>query len=362
MNKICAMVLGTALTMGAAGQARAGLLDMELSKPLLGFDGGATTYSASTGVFEATSTVLAGQFDGVVLLLPLGSATIDMSFRLRPNGTLRGGVNGPDLTIVGTVDVDGDGNPEYTGTLLTGEAKAFGWQEAGSTDVFDAQFDVTGGSMAGLYGKTVGVEITAENSTFNGSFCTDFIAGAKGTVGTNFGENCPKKGRDWKNDCSWPLSGLSIGGVQYNQTQLRRILNGRFPDNSPGGADLTLSLAQDLIAAKLSLADGAVGSDDLAELIALADSFLAALPLGTPLAADQADVAMGMEDGLEDYLDTRTGCGGGCRTHFRHCGGFKGCDRYRKSCSGWHGCGDGGDGSSGCGGGGGHSGGGSNCR
>ena len=73
----------------------------------------------------------------------------------------------------------------------------------------------------------------------------------------------------WKNHAeAWPVTSLTLGGVLYNQTQLLSILN------QPVGGNGLISLAHQLIAAKLSVA---AGSDPtpLAGAIAAADGLIA---------------------------------------------------------------------------------------
>jgi hypothetical protein len=73
----------------------------------------------------------------------------------------------------------------------------------------------------------------------------------------------------WKNHAdAWPVDNLTLGTVPYNQTQLLAILN------TPVGGNGLISLAHQLIAAKLSVA---AGSDPtpLGGAIALADGLIA---------------------------------------------------------------------------------------
>ncbi len=78
--------------------------------------------------------------------------------------------------IVGTVVIDGQ---SYSGVLLSGTPTAFGSQTlkpmVGNEDLFDMTLQITGGSLASLYGPEAYVRVTAEaNSTFNGVFTADF--------------------------------------------------------------------------------------------------------------------------------------------------------------------------------------------
>jgi hypothetical protein len=84
--------------------------------------------------------------------------------------------------------------------------------------------------------------------------------------------NCPLTQGFWKNHSgAWPVSTLDLGTVSYTEAQLLTIL-----ETSPGtghGADASLILAHQLIAAKLNLANG---SDPcpIASIIAAADALI----------------------------------------------------------------------------------------
>jgi len=78
--------------------------------------------------------------------------------------------------VYGKVVLDGQ---TYSGLLLQGTPTAFGSQtlkpSVDGEDLFDLKLQITGGSMADLYGKNAYMRVTAEaNSTFNGVFTTAF--------------------------------------------------------------------------------------------------------------------------------------------------------------------------------------------
>lgn len=81
----------------------------------------------------------------------------------------------------------------------------------------------------------------------------------------------------WKNHAdAWPVTSLTLGTVAYNQTQLLRIL--RQPVRGNG----LVSLAHQLIAAKLNVANGAT-STEVADAISDADALIGDLvvpPIG----------------------------------------------------------------------------------
>jgi hypothetical protein len=72
------------------------------------------------------------------------------------------------------------------------------------------------------------------------------------TLPCNPGQNCTYTQGYWKNHSDvWPLQSLTLGAVSYSQLQLLQILN------RPAQGNGLLILAHQLIAAKLSIANGA---------------------------------------------------------------------------------------------------------
>ncbi len=86
--------------------------------------------------------------------------------------------------------------------------------------------------------------------------------------------NCPHSQGYWKNHPdAWPVESLTLGSQSYTKAELLQIL--RTPVGGRGGADASLILAHQLIAAKLNIANGSdpapVGS-----VISAADALLSA--------------------------------------------------------------------------------------
>jgi len=107
----------------------------------------------------------------------------------------------------------------------------------------------------------------------------------------------------WKNHAdSWPVDSLTLGTTLYSETQLLAILN------TPVGGNGLLSLAHQLIAAKLSVA---AGSDPtpLAGAIALADALIGGL-VAPPIGSGYIDpnVSGTLTGILDDWL-TANDCG-----------------------------------------------------
>jgi hypothetical protein len=84
---------------------------------------------------------------------------------------------------------------------------------------------------------------------------------------------CPRPQGDWKNASVWPVTSLTLGTHTYSQTDLLKIL--RAPIGSGNNADASLILADQLIAAKLNVANGADAAPVSAS-IATADALLSA--------------------------------------------------------------------------------------
>ena len=82
-------------------------------------------------------------------------------------------------------------------------------------------------------------------------------------------EECAFTQGYWKNHPeAWPVSSLKLGGVEYSQAQLLAIFR------QPVAGNGLISLAHQLIAAKLNVANGSDGSD-ISDEIAAADALIA---------------------------------------------------------------------------------------
>lgn len=181
------------LTLPLARPAYATLLGVEPGVPKIGFQsssGQGATFNAGTGVlnFSATpnyyqptaSTLFASWFSG--------SRSLQVGFQINSSGVITGHRIGGDFVLTGTLDIRSLG-ATYTGTLLTGNIERFGFLNATGTtpDTMDFLFNITGGSMMSLYSAgTLGMSMSLENSTFNGSFADSFsstrIKGSAGPV------------------------------------------------------------------------------------------------------------------------------------------------------------------------------------
>lgn len=184
-----ALLAGLLCLSVGAGVASAELLGITPGAPLTGFNSlGTTTFNAGTGLLSITARPLQTNLaDGGPVYTVFPPSSLEIRIYLDAAGNVTGGVAGPDFQMVGSIDTNGDGTPEYSGVLLSGEILAFGWLNADvwplNVDLMDFRFFATGGSLLPLYGGSdIGLQLTIEFSTFNGSFTENFSGGAKGWV------------------------------------------------------------------------------------------------------------------------------------------------------------------------------------
>jgi uncharacterized repeat protein (TIGR01451 family) len=144
----------------------------------------ATAYNTAQQLFSMNSTPATARFTGADTNHPFsGAPGVQVGGTVNNTGVLTAGIAGNDLQVSGTV-TDENGNT-FTGVLLTGEAFQFGFRDLGQTDRFEVRFLVTGGLLANRFaGRDIGLVITAENSTFNGSFAVNFGSTGKFTLGS----------------------------------------------------------------------------------------------------------------------------------------------------------------------------------
>lgn len=169
--------------------ASADLLNLPIGLPLVAYNNdGVTTYDASADIFSVEATplfIIETATPAFVLPSPEGQ-DISIAIQVDETGALVDGVSGDDFILTGAVDLEGDTTIDFSGVLLTGEIIEFGFENSASTtDLYDFRFEVTGGLLAHLYdGKDIVVEVTSEQSTFEGDFTVSFSGEAKGNIGS----------------------------------------------------------------------------------------------------------------------------------------------------------------------------------
>ena len=107
----------------------------------------------------------------------------------------------------------------------------------------------------------------------------------------------------WKNhEEVWPVEELSLGGVTYTKAQALGILR------TPPRGDATYNLIHQLIAATLNVAGGA-DSTVIASVLAEADAWLAANPLGSKPKGATREAGLALAGALDAFNNGVTGPG-----------------------------------------------------
>jgi len=124
---------------------------------------------------------------------------------------------------------------------------------------------------------------------------------------------CPRTPGYWKNHPgAWPVETLVVGGVEYTKGELLNLLDTLTPEGERAAWDPSVKLAKFVVATKLSLLAGAEPGD-IADTVALADTFLQSWPPGSCPSGDAAETAEELKDRLDTYLNSTPPCGGsGC--------------------------------------------------
>lgn len=166
LRRACAGVMAAGL-LSAGINAQAATLNLTLFDTpdiVSGFID--VTYSAATSTFGANGFAEELDDDGSIPAEAITNGTFNLDATIDAAGSLAGG----SLTIGGTVATLGFNS----GTLLTGDLTAFGFEPAGG-DPLEFTFDVTGGDAAALYGGVGAVGGVIMGATdFGGSFDVDW--------------------------------------------------------------------------------------------------------------------------------------------------------------------------------------------
>jgi hypothetical protein len=202
-----------------------------------------------------------------------------------------------------------NGGPTFTHALCT------------ASGVPDAS--CTGSSPAIDAGKNFTSATTDQRGT-GFARIVDFasIPNATGGDGTDIGAFevqpvCPQPQGYWKNNpAAWPASALpmTLGSQTYTKTELLTILKTRI--GSGPKADASLILADQLIAAKLNIANGADEPDPVPSTITNADFLLSGfngkLPYKVKTSSATGQAMVNDAATLESYNKglLTTGCGG----------------------------------------------------
>lgn len=182
----------------APNSAHATLIGLSPYLPTLDFSGSGTiNYHAGTGVVSISGEPSAlFSFDPFILseiqnTVDNTPRALSIQFQVDNNGSLiPNSSNAPDLVLIGAIDIDGDSNIDYSGTLLTAKVSQFGFLDSTTgDDQFDFSLDAIGGSLAYLYGNNnlaslvISEASSAYTNPFGGSFDTSWQGQAKGIIG-----------------------------------------------------------------------------------------------------------------------------------------------------------------------------------
>ncbi len=116
-------------------------------------------------------------------------------------------------------------------------------------------------------------------------------------------EGCTRTPGYWKtHPDDWPVSGLTVGCVDYTEAQILEIMW------MPTRGDATIKLFHHLVAAKLNVLNGA--SDSISDDIDAADDFLCDHALFSRPAGDLKTTCNDLKDTLE-YYNQASDCDGG---------------------------------------------------
>lgn len=196
----------------AASLAHADLLGLVPNEPQIDFGAdGIASYDAATGevtVSGLPATLSQTLLDPFIFGEVMGATGDDeklvtVKFHVDAAGQFVSGIDGPDVVVKGSIDVDFDGVPDYDGVLVEGEVTHFGFRDGGAgDDAFDLRINITGGllnqptlsstgvQLPALYGDNdLALQVASEVSTefptpFGGSFAASFAGPAKGILGS----------------------------------------------------------------------------------------------------------------------------------------------------------------------------------
>jgi hypothetical protein len=299
------MFAGAALCLFGA-TANAALLGVQPGFPQSTYDNnGVTTFNAMD--LSVSATLL--DFKFMVSDTPyfvFGSIAINA--RIDAACAVASNEPNPEVTLVGDVYDPNTFNLVMSGTLLTGEIAATGFQSvSATTTAIDFRFNSAGGLLVtgGHWpaGKDVGVVLTVENSSFVD--CVQaFSGGAKGAVGPI--DPLPPPVSDvgtgtqgyWKNHLSaWPLGSITVGDVTYTAATANNLLS------RPPKGDQTWSMFRQLVAAILNVANGTDPSC-IQSTIDAGNDWLTTYPLGSGVKASSpawGDVGEDIHGTLDAY-------------------------------------------------------------
>ena len=145
---------------------------------------GSLSYTAATHTLDDSATPI--RFITATGSVPIvNNKDFELHIHVSATGSPSDGNFSQDVTLTGDVSLNNNNVYDYSGVLLTGKITQFGYEADGAVSLYDFRFTPTGGALMAPYfaGKDVGLFLTSEQSTFNGSFTTDFSGATKGVLG-----------------------------------------------------------------------------------------------------------------------------------------------------------------------------------
>jgi len=221
------------------------------------------------GTAGGAQSAFGGNGDGFVARLNTDLTALD-------EATFLGGSDVDAALAVAIAPTTGDvyvagltASPSFPGTA-GGAQNVFG----GAQDAFVARLSA---DLSATPTTTTTTSTTTSTTTFPSTTTTTTIPDNTCPVGKVFWKNHPS---------AWPVATLTLGSQTYTQSELSTLL--RLPTVHKG-ADASLIVAHQLIAAKLSIANGS-DPTTIAPTVADADRLLAAFAGGLPYGVAQSSV------------------------------------------------------------------------
>jgi hypothetical protein len=176
-----------ALCCFSALSSKADLLGVNPGMPKVNYvsqNPAAVSYDPTAEQFtvDADPTGIQFSFDEAGIIIG-GVRNVHLRAQVDNTGALIPGTN--DFVFTGDFErvVDGVTN-DYTGVLLTGDVIAFGSFDSGATDQYDFRVHLNGGALQPFFScGDLAINLTSENSSFEGSFAESFTGNAKGFFG-----------------------------------------------------------------------------------------------------------------------------------------------------------------------------------
>jgi hypothetical protein len=190
-SSFCPLVLGfiVAALLGGSGTASAAPLNLTQNPPDITSSFISVSYSG--GVFTANGFPTTFDIDGVS---PLDYSIDQVGPGTPANFNIALTINpATGAAIGGTLNITGKIDPLATsGTLLTGTIANFGFLDPPGGDLFEFEFDLTGGDLLSYFpGARAGVILDAAGTGFNGTFEGEFSNQGSGQADT-FAETVPE--------------------------------------------------------------------------------------------------------------------------------------------------------------------------